>query len=283
MKKVVKKLLALVMAIAIGFTTLSINSMAAPTTDEPMASYLPMWYYMFNGKTSPETHESWTSYYYSSYTGYLRTTTIPGTMYIAQNGMNTYCTKETLDLPQFLADNPDLVANGITDRDAVWNWICTYDAVSPRIIHSTKQSEEFYCIIRDWCIYLGTYNWAGNPYSLAERTQMIDDYLCKAYCYDYSFSVYDFQTMMCAGTGVCNAYAGLFDAMASMSGINAGVMIGPDHIWNVVQMEDGQWYEVDSTWNDAGNRSNRIYLLKKNHGGGMRGYQMSWWITEDLY
>ncbi|MCQ2522298.1 MAG: hypothetical protein MJ105_07965 [Lachnospiraceae bacterium] len=281
--KIVKKCASLLLAIILCFMMAGGEVLAAPVSETPLASFLPMWYYMFDGSTTPAAHDSWISYYSSSTKGELKTTTMPGTLYIQQNGMSTYCTKETLNLPQFLADNPIFVELGITDRDTIWAWLCANDSLCPLIIHSTNMDEEFYCILRDWCIILGTYNWAGNTLPVAERTKIIDNFLCQAYCYDYSYSVYDFQTMMLTGTGVCNAYAGMFDAMASMSGINAGVMVGPNHIWNAVQTEDGQWYVVDSTWNDAGSRSNGYYLLKKRHGGGMNAYQMSWWITEDLY
>lgn len=282
MKKILKRVLTLALTAVITFASISMESKAANPISEPPSSYLPMWYYIYNHTTYPGIHESWITSYWSSVTGHMNTSTTPGALYIAQNGMNTYCTKQTLNLEVFLMENPDLVAAGITSRDAVWNWICTYDYLSPRQIHSTNIDEEYYCIIRDWCIMLGVYNWAGNTLTIAQRTDIIDNYLCQNYQYDYTYSNYSFQEMMMTGVGVCNAYAGLFDAMASMSGINCGMVSGPDHIWNAVQGEDGFWYEVDSTWNDAGKKSNKRYYLTKVHGGGMPAWEQSWWIAEDL-
>ncbi len=58
--------------------------------------------------------------------------------------------------------------------------------------------------------------------------------------------------------GVCQAYAGLFQKFADKLGINALYVTdtgySPDgsseaHAWNKVEI-DGQWYNLDTTWND---------------------------------
>ena len=35
-----------------------------------------------------------------------------------------------------------------------------------------------------------------------------------------------------------------------------------NHIWNVIQMDDGQWYLIDATWDDTGENS---YFLAGNN------------------
>ena len=34
------------------------------------------------------------------------------------------------------------------------------------------------------------------------------------------------------------------------------------HMWNYVQMEDGQWYAVDCTWDDLDDETNPVTSLK---------------------
>ena len=64
-----------------------------------------------------------------------------------------------------------------------------------------------------------------------------------------------------ANYAVCDGYTLAFEYMCQQCGIDAtfvGGMAGPDeasaggHAWNVVEV-DGDWYELDSTWDDLGN------------------------------
>lgn len=52
--------------------------------------------------------------------------------------------------------------------------------------------------------------------------------------------------------GVCEAYAWLFDIICKANGIPCVTLEGGGHAWNYVQMEDGKWYLVDTTKDDAG-------------------------------
>jgi len=64
--------------------------------------------------------------------------------------------------------------------------------------------------------------------------------------------------------GQCMTYALMFEVMCEVSGIQteyvSGTANGGAHGWNKVKI-DGKWYWVDSTWNDAGSKSNDKYLL----------------------
>ena len=60
---------------------------------------------------------------------------------------------------------------------------------------------------------------------------------------------------------VCDGYSLAYEYLLQQAGIEASVIIGDagatedtagGHAWNVVLL-DGEWYEVDSTWNDTGN------------------------------
>jgi len=56
---------------------------------------------------------------------------------------------------------------------------------------------------------------------------------------------------------VCEGYSKLFQMLLNYSGIEeiyiTGGSIGGDHAWNAVQMDDGNWYWFDATWNDRPN------------------------------
>lgn len=55
-----------------------------------------------------------------------------------------------------------------------------------------------------------------------------------------------------ANQGVCEAYAWLFANICKANGIPCVILEGNNHAWNYVQMEDGKWYLVDTTWDDGG-------------------------------
>lgn len=75
------------------------------------------------------------------------------------------------------------------------------------------------------------------------------------------------------GSGVCETYAKLFklccemfdipcvlvSGYASSGGLNTGSI--DTHMWDEVMMDDGKWYAVDCTWDDAGNGSYSYMLV----------------------
>lgn len=50
---------------------------------------------------------------------------------------------------------------------------------------------------------------------------------------------------------VCAGYAGSMSMLLNYGGINATVISSSNHAWNGVQMEDGNWYGLDATWDDC--------------------------------
>lgn len=167
--------------------------------------------------------------------------------YIEEHGIESYCTKETFNLEQFLLDNPDLVQAQITDRDAVWDWIMYWDSTSPRKIHSMDTYEEYYCRARNLCIDLGVYG-PTSTLSVKEKCLAIQREVCQRCSYDYSFSKYSYKNIMDENTGVCNAFATYGMLMFSIAGVENGYVEGPNHIWNAVLAEDGNWYKIDLCW-----------------------------------
>lgn len=67
------------------------------------------------------------------------------------------------------------------------------------------------------------------------------------------------------GYGVCESYALAVNRLLDIAGIPSMVVYGTGngggHAWNYVKMPNGNWYMLDTTWNDGGNKSNGQYRL----------------------
>ena len=102
-----------------------------------------------------------------------------------------------------------------------------------------------------------------------DTVKAIHDYICNNASYDSDAVSGDFYTYGAAYTAaplfgggtrgkkfVCEGYAKAmkmlckrFDIPCALVSGNAGSQSEP-HMWNYVQMEDGNWYAVDATWDD---------------------------------
>ena len=51
---------------------------------------------------------------------------------------------------------------------------------------------------------------------------------------------------------VCDGYAKAFKMVCDLLGIPCVLAISSTHMWNNVLMDDGEWYNLDLTWDDAG-------------------------------
>lgn len=204
--------------------------------------------------------------------------------YIQIHGMESYTTKDTFNLEQFLIDNPDLVAASITDRDAVWEWIKAWDGISPRILHSTDPEEEYYCRARNLCIELGVYG-PTSTLSVKEKCKLIHDEVCRRGSYDYSRRKFTFKSIMDSSEGICNAYTTYGNLMFTIAGIENGFVEGPGHNWNAVLAEDGNWYQIDLTWDCCDGFTDEFFWVTDR--GDMDIYGMyptaqDPYITQDL-
>ncbi len=103
-----------------------------------------------------------------------------------------------------------------------------------------------------------------------EKTKAIYDYICTHVTYDDTvFSnpdnvqIYTAYAALIKGTAVCQGYALLFYRMALEAGLDArliaGEGYGEPHGWNIVRLDDGVYYHVDSTW-DAGMSTYSFFL-----------------------
>lgn len=91
-------------------------------------------------------------------------------------------------------------------------------------------------LIHDLIIEKVEYNHAINESGFDENTQ-------------YTQSAY---SVFCTDSTVCAGYAQSFEMMCNGSGIDAVAVTSSNHEWNKVRINDS-WYNVDCTWDDAGN------------------------------
>lgn len=99
-----------------------------------------------------------------------------------------------------------------------------------------------------------------------ENELNIHDYIVKNTAYDFEnyknnsipASSYTAEGVLSDGVGVCAGYAEAFQLLCNMSGIPCITVSGSangykgwgSHAWNQVKLDDGQWYWVDTTFDD---------------------------------
>lgn len=87
--------------------------------------------------------------------------------------------------------------------------------------------------------------------------------------FDYLVNIHDYLTKECKADlqgsdcatelllnehGACWAHSRAFYLLAQMAGIPCHIVNGhaggAEHSWNMIQMENGEWYHIDTTWDD---------------------------------
>ncbi len=101
-----------------------------------------------------------------------------------------------------------------------------------------------------------------------EKVKSIHDYLADNITYDSTLAesnIFDVYGALVNGLCVCEGYAEAFKLICDREGIPCLTVIGTGgggaHKWNMVQMEDGEWYTLDSTWDDQSSNTYYSYFL----------------------
>jgi|GEM_PF-2884072 len=63
-----------------------------------------------------------------------------------------------------------------------------------------------------------------------------------------------------AHEGVCENFADAYHMMMDFLGIRNVKEYGSNHVWNIIQLDDGNWYHVDCTWDNTGSRSSKYFF-----------------------
>ncbi len=98
-------------------------------------------------------------------------------------------------------------------------------------------------------------------------------------------------TMLLTDKGVCDAYSRCMYLMLNMAGVPCIHVLGSaggPHAWNMVQMENGEWYHLDATWDDPKMRGGAQVLrhqyfcltdseIRRDHKWNRRQYPATPW------
>ncbi|WP_010293657.1 cell wall-binding repeat-containing protein [Clostridium senegalense] len=114
--------------------------------------------------------------------------------------------------------------------------------------------------------------------SSAEKELAIHDYIVENAEYDvenYEQGIYvpedhNSYGVLIDGIGVCESYAKAMYELLTAVGIECKYVTGNlegnvGHAWNMVKLDDGQWYNVDATWDDPTYTNSSDRMLKVSH------------------
>ena len=110
---------------------------------------------------------------------------------------------------------------------------------------------------------------------MEQKIKRIHDYICQRVTYrnDNTLWVHSAASLFLDADPafVCEGYAKSMKIFCYYMGINCACVSGTArgtssgtpgaHMWNYVQMDDGNWYLVDATWDDVGTPPSSRYLL----------------------
>ena len=110
---------------------------------------------------------------------------------------------------------------------------------------------------------------------MEQKIKRIHDYICQRVTYrnDNTLWVHSAVSLFLDADPafVCEGYAKSMKIFCYYMGINCACVSGTArgtssgtpgaHMWNYVQMDDGNWYLVDATWDDVGTPPSSRYLL----------------------
>ena len=106
--------------------------------------------------------------------------------------------------------------------------------------------------------------------STYQKVQAIYDWITRNVRYDYAnlgndsyLLQYTAYAAVINRTAVCNGYAPLFYRLANDAGIDCRFITGTAggyHAWNIVRMDNGKYYCLDATWDEG--QTNYRYFLK---------------------
>ena len=158
----------------------------------------------------------------------------------------------------------------------ITNWLCTYD-----IDYEDKYYTDYPSYakeISDICnrlhqIIADTISNDMNDY---EKAKAIHDWIISNAEYDYDSyndpnnaapNTHSILGIIFDGKAVCAGYASTYNALCGMVGLECTYVIGEagggSHGWNIVKV-DGNYYHVDTTWDDTGGGESDEYFLKSD-------------------
>ncbi len=91
-----------------------------------------------------------------------------------------------------------------------------------------------------------------------EKAVWLHDWVIDHAEYDHSYSFSSAEGVLARKSGTCEAYHRAYVMLLNKVGISTGRIVSDDHVWTAVKM-DGEWYQVDTTWDDLGSKFQGTY------------------------
>ncbi|MCR4640815.1 MAG: Ig-like domain-containing protein [Lachnospiraceae bacterium] len=123
----------------------------------------------------------------------------------------------------------------------------------------------------------------GSDWPDLEKVLFLHDYLV-THC-DYQktkpYSKYDAYNALVEGEAVCQGYTEAFEYLLQRIGVDGQIVSSAalNHAWNVLQL-DGEWYYIDTTWDDPTNKGG-FYCGHKNFLRSLQGMVESGHDSDD--
>ncbi|WP_026525111.1 transglutaminase domain-containing protein [Butyrivibrio sp. MB2005] len=109
-----------------------------------------------------------------------------------------------------------------------------------------------------------------------ERAKLLHDKLVELVTYKHGQEHQTAYGALINHECVCNGYAHAYQLLLNCAGIEAivqyGYGAGEQHAWNQIQLQDNEWYEVDSTWDDPDDETVVQYTYYLITSAQMDGY-----------
>ena len=90
---------------------------------------------------------------------------------------------------------------------------------------------------------------AGNATDF-DKALWLHDWVIDNMEYDHSLTYCGAEGGLARGIGTCESYHRAYVMLLNRVGIPSGRITGNGHVWTAVKM-DGEWYQVDATWDDT--------------------------------
>ena len=129
-------------------------------------------------------------------------------------------------------------------------------------------------IVQDELAMKAAAMFAGMPIteksSRYEKLVILQEYLCRSVIYESeALRAHDAAGALLDGRAVCDGYAKAFKLLCDAYDIPCLIVPGTatqngksePHAWNYVQMENGEWYAVDVTWDDHEDITKQYFLV----------------------
>ena len=91
----------------------------------------------------------------------------------------------------------------------------------------------------------------------------LHDWITHHSYYDYSYCSHGADSILFRGLGVCDSYSKLYLLLLEEAGIEVTRVTNSTHAWNAAKI-DGEWCQVDTTWDDPGTAEEAV-SGRENH------------------